>query len=225
MKFNFLTILAVVASIFLASCEYDNFDAPEFTLSGKVVYEGKTLGVRSNGTRLQLWQSGYPLRSAIDVFINQDGYFSAKLFPGHYKVTRLGNSPWLQQATDSVALNITGDMQFDMPVTPYMTITNETIQKVGTTISAQLTVNRVVPTANLEVVRLYLSKLILVDDLRNDGVTSANVANIVLGSPTTLTANIPDNMKNLDYVYARVGVKSSSSGEYTYSKVQRIALK
>ena len=126
MKFRFLTIITA-ASIFLAGCsEYDNFDAPELTLSGKVVYQGKAVSVRNNGPQLELWQDGYPLKSPIYVYMNQDGSFSSKLFAGQYKLVRRADAPWLQQATDTIRVNLTENTNIDVPVTPYFTITNET---------------------------------------------------------------------------------------------------
>ncbi|KRT16256.1 hypothetical protein ASU31_08750 [Pedobacter ginsenosidimutans] len=226
MKIKFLTIFIAATSLFLASCgEYDNFDAPEFTLSGKVVYQNKPLGVRNNGPRFELWQDGYALRSPIYVYMNQDGSFSAKLFAGQYKLTRMADAPWLQQATDTIRVNVTGDTNLDVPVTPYFNITNETFAKSGNTISANFVVNKVVQTANVELVRLYLGKSILTDQVLRDVRVDGNVSSLVFGSPTTLSADIPDNLKTLDFIYARVGVKATVAGEYVYSQVQKIALK
>jgi len=225
MKFKFLTILAAT-SLFLASCaEYDNFDAPELTLSGKVVYQGKAVGIRNNGPQLELWQDGYPLRSAITVFMNQDGSFSTKLFAGQYKLVRRADAPWLQQATDTIRINLTANANVDVPVTPYFSITNETFQKVGNAITANFVVNKVVPTANVELVRLYLGKSVLTDQVLRDERVDANISTLVLGGQTTITANIPDALKNLNFIYARVGVKATVAGEYVYSPVQKIALK
>ncbi|WP_090884445.1 DUF3823 domain-containing protein [Pedobacter rhizosphaerae] len=225
MKTKFLTLIAA-ASLFLASCsKYDNFDAPELTLSGKVVYQGKVLGVRNNGPQLELWQDGYPLKSPIYVYMNQDGSFSAKLFAGQYKLTRRPDAPWLQQATDTIRINLTGDTNLEVPVTPYFSITNETFAKSGNTINASFVVNKVVQTANVELVRLYLGKSVLTDQVLRDVRVDANISSLVFGSATSLSADIPDNLKNLDFIYARVGVKATIASEYVYSQVQKIALK
>ncbi len=225
MKFRFLTIITA-ASIFLAGCsEYDNFDAPELTLSGKVVYQGKAVSVRNNGPQLELWQDGYPLKSPIYVYMNQDGSFSSKLFAGQYKLVRRADAPWLQQATDTIRVNLTENTNIDVPVTPYFTITNETFQKSGNTINANFVVNKVVATANVELVRLYLGKSVLTDQVQREVRVDASVPSLVFGAQTTLSADIPDNLKSLDFIYARIGVKTTISGEYVYSPVQKIALK
>jgi hypothetical protein len=225
MKLKFLMTLTATAGLFLAGCEYDNFDAPESKLSGSVVYDGKAIGVRNNGPRLELWQDGYPLKSAITVYINQDGTFSASLFDGRYKLVRRGDSPWLQQATDTLLVNVKGNTSIDVPVTPYFSITNYSFQKSGNTINAQFVVNKIVQSANVDLVRLYLGKSILTDQVQCELRADGNVGSLVFGQPTAIAGVIPDNLKNLDHVFARLGVKSTASGEYFYTPVQKIALK
>jgi len=224
MKLNFL-ITITTALLLLAGCKYDNFEAPESTLSGRVVYEGKAVGVRNNGPQLELWQDGYPLRSAIPVYLNQDGTFSASLFDGRYKLVRRGDSPWLQQATDTVIVNVSGNTNIDVPVTPYFTISNESYQKSGNTITARFVVGRVVPAATVEFVRLYLGKSVLTDQVQRELRVDGNIATLVFGQQAVIAGDLPDNLKNLDYVYGRLGIKSTSSSEYVYTPVQRIALK
>lgn len=225
MKLNFLITLTATASLFLAGCAYDNFEAPESTLSGSLIYEGNAVGVRNNGPRLELWQDGYALKSVIPLYVNQDGKFSATLFDGQYKLVRRGDSPWLQQATDTVIVNVKGNTVIDIPVTPYFTITNESFQKSSNTITAQFTVNKVVQSANIDVVRLFFGKTILLDHVQQTSGQNGNTGSLVFGQSTSITGEIPDALKNLDYVFARIGVKSTSSSEYIYTQVQKIALK
>lgn len=225
MKIKFIILITAAASMLLSACEYDNFTPPESTLSGKVVYQGKAVSVRNNGPVLELWQDGYPLRSPIVLSFNQDGTFAAKLFDGKYKLTRRGDAPWLQQATDTIAITINGNTNIDVPVTPYFNLTNETYTKSGNTITAKFVVDKVVPTANVELVRLYLGKSILTDQVQREVRAEGNVAGIVFGGQNTIATDLPDNLKNLDYVFARLGIKSTVSGEYNYTQVQKIALK
>ncbi|PWG81259.1 DUF3823 domain-containing protein [Pararcticibacter amylolyticus] len=225
MKSKLLISLVITAGLLFTGCEYDNFEAPGAMLSGKVVYEGKAVGVRSNGPQLELWQDGFPLRSLIPVFINQDGTFSASLFDGKYKLVRKGDSPWLQQATDTIIVNVKGNTYLDVPVTPYFTITDESFQKSGNTVTARFAVNKIVENARVELVRLYLGKSILTDQVQRELRVDGNADNLVFGQQTVIAGEIPDNLKNLDYVFARLGVKSTSSGEYYYTPVQKVALK
>lgn len=50
MKTKILFIVACVCFL-LASCEYDNYDAPSAKLSGRVLYNDAPVGVRTNGRR------------------------------------------------------------------------------------------------------------------------------------------------------------------------------
>ena len=225
MKLRYLITLVATASLFLASCAYDNFEAPASSLSGRVVYNGNALSVRNNGVRLFLWQNGYPLKDRIEVFLNQEGNFSSSLFPGQYKLVRVEDSPWQPQTADTILVDVQGDTKVDVPVIPYFTISNASIQKSGTTISAQFVVNKVVQNANVDRVVLYLGKSILTDNVRNELSIDGNTGSLVLGQPMTISGALPNNLKNLDYVFARLGVKSTSSGEFIYTQVQKIALK
>jgi len=225
MNMKFFSLIVVCASLQLVGCEYDNYEAPKSTLSGRVVYEGKTVAVRNNGPQLELWQDGYALRSAIPVYFNQDGTFAVSLFDGEYKLVRKGDSPWLQQAADTILVEVKGNTIIDVPVTPYFTVTNESFKKNNNSITANFTVNKIVSTANLEYVRLYLGKSILTDQVQQELYIDANLSTLTFGQPTTIVGELPDNLKNLDYVFVRVGVKSTLSGEYYYTQVQKIALK
>ena len=225
MKLKYIMLIFTTAGLLLAGCKYDNFEAPKATLSGKVVYQGNAVSVRNNGPQLELWQDGFALKSPITVNISQDGSYSAILFNGRYKLVRRADAPWQQQASDTLIVNVNGNTSYDVPVSPYFTISNDTFGKSGNNITARFVVNKNIPTANLELVRLYLGKSILTDQVQREFLVDGNVANIVSGQPTEITASLPDNLKDLDYIFARIGVKSSSAGEYYYTQVQKIALK
>lgn len=225
MKLKYIMLIFTTAGLLLAGCEYDNFEAPKATLSGKVVYQGNAVSVRNNGPQLELWQDGFALKSPITVNISQDGSYSAILFNGRYKLVRRADAPWQQQASDTLIVDVSGNTTYDVPVSPYFTISNDTFGKSGNNITARFVVNKNIPTANLELVRLYLGKSILTDQVQREFLVDGNVANIVSGQPTEITASLPDNLKDLDYIFARIGVKSSSAGEYYYTQVQKIALK
>lgn len=217
--------MVMMSGLLLTSCEYDNFDAPTATLSGKVAFEGKAIGVRTNGPQLELWQDGYPLRSLIPVHIEQDGTFSAVLFDGQYKLVRKGNSPWLQQPGDTLIVNVKGNTTVDVPVTPYFTISNETFQASGNEVSASFTVNRHVESAEADAVRLYVGKSLLTDQSRNELAVNLNLSTLSVGTSTSLKAQLPESFKNLSYVFVRIGVKAKASGEYYYTQVQKLNLK
>lgn len=214
----------LLATLCLSGCEYDNFDEPTSNLVGRVVYESEPVGVRTHGTKLQLWEDGHELRIPMDVHIAHDGTFSAVVFDGTYKLIRQGDAPWLPQPTDTMEVTVRGQAQVDFPVTPYFTIRNASVQKVGDNIEAQFTVDKIVESANLNAVNLYLGRAILTDEGRHELKQEANVSSIQLGQETTLSAKIPDGLKDLEYIFVRIGVRSQSSNEFYYTQVQRLEL-
>jgi len=76
-------------------------------------------------------------------------------------------------------------------------------------------------------VRLFFSKNKLVDNAKlasQSHRVDADKSTIVLGQQSTLVAQVPEDLRGLDYVFVRLGVKSNLTGEYYYSPEQRIDL-
>jgi|SRR5215217_3958727 len=225
MKTKYLLTLIAAAGLFFTACKHDNFVEPKATLSGRVVYNGEQIAVRNNAVQLELWQDGFALRAPINVNVAQDGTFSASLFDGTYKLTRKGNAPWLQQSTDTIVVQVKGQTKLDVPVTPYFTIKNANFNIANNTVTANFVVDKVVAANNnLQNVKLYLGSSILTDEVRAEFKADANVATLVLGANSTITATVPNSLRSLTHVFARIGVKSSATGEYNYSAIQKIPL-
>ncbi|MGI4021958.1 MAG: DUF3823 domain-containing protein [Janthinobacterium lividum] len=216
-------VLFSVAGI--SSCKKDNYEAPKSKLSGRVIYQGQPVGVRSNTALLQLWQHGYAFFTAIPIFIDQNGSFSALLFDGDYKLTRLnGSGPWMNQ-TDSIDVHVSGNTVVDVPVNPYFIVSNATYQRSGTTITSSITVQKANATSQLEEVRLYVFRTILLDQNNSDATTNIAGATVTPGQPVTATVTIPASLANADAVYVRAGVKTVGVNELAYSAPQKILLK
>jgi hypothetical protein len=225
MKYKLSFIIGIVV-VLLAACKKDNFDPPESWITGKVVYNNLPLGVRSNGVQLELWQRGFANFSKIPVYVAQDGTFSANVFDGDYKLTRLkGNGPWADN-TDTIDVSVRGSAVVDVPVDPFFIIRNETFSRTGTTINTSFNLQRVNTSRALEAVRLYIGATTIVDQ-NNNAANAQKAASAVtdLTQPVTLSLNVPASLANRDYVFVRVGVKTSGVGEWLYSMPQKIALK
>lgn len=216
------TLIAAFVIIF-AGCTKDNFDPPTSMLTGTITYNGSPIGVRSNGTQLELWQYGYKLRSKIAVYIAQDGTYSARLFDGNYKLVRLKGAPWVNQ-TDSIDVTVSGATKVDVPVVPYFTITGETFSYAGGVLSASCTVTKV-GTVNIERLTLYVGTTSIVDASNNVGFsdkTGAELSNLTV--PLTYSYTVPTTLTSISYIYARIGVKATGVGELLYTPVQKIQL-
>jgi len=224
MKYKISLSIGILVILF-GACKKDNREPPKSWLTGRVVYQNQQLGVRSNGVQLELWQPGYAIFSKIPVYVDQDGSFSANLFDGEYKLTRLkGNGPWADN-TDTINVSVRGTTTVDVPVDPYFVIKNETFTKSGSNINTSFTLQRVNTSRTLEAVRLYIGQTIITDQNNNAGNAQKAASAVDITQPVTLTAAIPSSLANKDYVFVRVGVKTNGVGEWLYSLPQKINLK
>ena len=112
-------IIIICCLLTANSCSYDNFDEPKSMLTGKAIYNGEPVSVRSGSSEFALFQDGYALHGSIPVYIAQDGSYSVNLFNGDYKLVRVGNAPWERPSNDTIRITVKGNTIQDIPVTPY----------------------------------------------------------------------------------------------------------
>jgi hypothetical protein len=230
------SLLALGAALFLPACDYDNFDPPNTTLEGAVVYDSEQVGVSHGTYGLELWEPGYELNDDIQVFLQQSGTFSAKLFNGEYKLVRRPNGgPWVSN-TDSVRIRVDGsdvrvsqgdgqvsNGQLEVPVQPYFWIENQNIERSQSTITASFGVTQEVASADLETVGLYVGSSRLVDESGsgNDAVKTMSAGQIDDRSNIRLSVDVSD-LENTDVLYARIGVKAAQSEQLLYTPVAEL---
>lgn len=220
-----INLLAAVCLLALVGCSYDNYDEPKSILSGRAVYNGEAISVRTNALRFSLYQDGYAFMSEIPAYIAQDGTFSVSLFDGEYKLVRMAGAPWEAKQNDTIHISVKGNTVKDIEVTPFFTISNASFQKNGNKIAATFTVNKVVSYASLKSVSVYLGKSILTDNNVKEASISLDLSNIVLGEPKTIEIDIPTSLQSASSIYARVGVQSDQANEFCYTQIERVALK
>lgn len=214
----------LVTAVLFASCEKDNFEAPKSKLTGRVVYNGEALGLRSDGVQLELWQHGYDLFNKIPVFVAQDGSFSAEIFDGDYKLTLVrGNGPWAE-STDSLDVTVNGSTSVDVPVNPYFIIDNSSFQQAGDMVSATVEISHTNTSKDLDRVKIYLGETIIVDDILNVSSAEKLAGDVDADQTISLSTNIPQSLRNKGYAFVRVGVKTVGVAEFVYSQPVRINL-
>lgn len=223
MKKNKYIFFITIAAFVLSSCGLDNYDAPQSRLHGKITYNGETLGLRGTGeaVRLQLYQDGYELRDNIQVFVGQDGTFEALLFDGEYKlVTRNQNGPWVN-TRDTIVVNLKGSTEVEVKVTPFFTISNETITLNGSVLNASLNVNKIVSTADIDYVTLMVSKTAFVDDVSN--IAREDFSGLQAGSHSlSMDMSGNANVASAKALFARVGVRTIGADQAIYSDIVRL---
>lgn len=230
MKKLILDISIILGVVFgLLSCGYDNFSEPQSTLVGNVQYNGQNLSLRAtNGSvQLQLYQDGFPLHSPITVYVDQEGKFSAILFDGAYKmVTKDGNGPWVNKR-DTTVVQIKGNTQVNLEVTPYFQISNAKITVSGKNVSATFDVLKNVSTATLGKGYIVLGKTSLVDDQNAYLVRSINATDLTVGK-NTISFDLTDiqlaSLKSAARVTARIGIKAGEADQPIFCPLMNVNL-
>jgi hypothetical protein len=224
MKRFTITLLAGLG-LLAAGCKKDNYSPPESQLTGRVLFQNEPVGVRGQGgVQLELWQRGEAFRNKISVSVTQDGTYSATLFDGDYKLTRLrDNGPW-QNNTDSIDVQVRGNTVVDVPVQPYYVVRNATFAKSGTAITASGLVSQAAAGRTVEAVTLFVNNTQFVDTNNSlvGSTTKSGTDLNNLAQPLTFSLALPSTARNA--VYARIGVKTQGVNELFYSPVQKITL-
>jgi hypothetical protein len=216
--------LSLLVGLAVASCEFDNFEEPKSTLSGRIVYNNEALGLRSTGVELELWQRGYDLFQKIPIYVAQDGTFSAVVFDGDYKMTLIrGNGPWLDR-TDSIDVQVKGSRMLDVEVQPYYAINDPSITVNGNTLAVTFTLEDTGAGRDLEYAAIFLGRTSLTDAVRNEGVHNIPMDDISFGTPMTVQVPIPSNLSGRSEIFVRVGAKTTGVAELIYSPSERKTL-
>jgi hypothetical protein len=227
-KIYFFFLVAVVVMV---SCAKDNYDMPEESLTGRIVYNGEPLNVEFDQVRVQIWESGWQLRNPIDMTIKQDGSFSAVLFKGSYKmVIPAGQGPFMSNRnettqSDTIALELNGSQSVDIEVTPFYMVRNSQFAKSGNAVNTTFSLEKIVTDANakdVERVFLYLNKTQFVSGANNIRVVEIAGGDIADLSGIAMSAEIPEMIPAQNFVYARVGVRLAGVQDLIFSPVQKI---
>jgi len=215
---NIKSCLILLIGLAAASCEFDNFEEPKSTLTGRVVYNDQALGLRSDGVQLELWQHGYDLFQKIPVYVAQDGTFSAVVFDGDYKMTLIrGNGPWMDR-TDSIDVQVRGSQMIDVEVKTYYVISNSSFDVSGNSIAVTFTIEDTNSGRDLEFASIYMGRTILTDAVRNDGVFRIPMEEIEFGTPITVEVPIRAGLAGRSEIFVRVGAKTAGIAELVYSQ-------
>src|SRR5690606_35193884 len=165
MKIKYIFFLFIGWS--LSACDYDNYEAPKSSLTGKVVYQGEPINVASNEVNMELWEPGWQLRNRIDVTMDQDGSYSASLFDAEYKLVFRQNQGPFRMVTnpvtnsDTILVNVNGATALDIEVMPYYMIRNPQLTKSGSTANATAAGEQIITDGNaryIERVSLFINR-------------------------------------------------------------------
>jgi len=122
--------LTVMLALVLASCEYDNYDGPQYYFTGNVTYEGKAFVADGNANILKACQKGFgKTDGGQKIRISEDGTFSQLFFGGDFYMTLYNQrfpfqfvdfpSLGLGLGYDTIPMTIKKNEQRDFEVIPY----------------------------------------------------------------------------------------------------------
>lgn len=244
-----ILLLTVLAGVLLTSCEFDNFDEPNATLSGKLKYGDRTLDTRY-GTVFKLYQykeDGYIAAGSksIDVYINQEGEFNAKLFPGRYKMVvysegginyihdwndfpRNGNNE-----LDTLYFDLNKNKTIDFNVTPFFEINDFDAFYRNDSIVSRFTIKKLTDRDDNQMlfrrVALYVSPTVHVNyetplSEAKSGAKVDTPIEIKVPLKSYYNSSSIGYLNNYrSYAYVRVGISLRLTGqEFIYSKVIKV---
>jgi len=251
---NLARVLAVAATIVVQTgCDnitgLDNRPAPSSTITGRIMFQGEPVGVRTGGVELELWEPLYEElygeREKIEINVAQDGTFAAEVFDGDYELNLLANNgPWVNDPT-VYQIQLRGSTDIDIPVTPYYTIEDPTYtrgaptgESPGGTITATFRVGQIDTSRPVEWVGLYIGVTSIVDRNNSVGIPNAerersgsSIEAELNGNQTiSITVTLPEDIYESDspwirdFVFARVGVKTSGVGEMLFSPIFEVGI-
>jgi len=234
MKNRIYFIAGAIIAVLFSACKKDNYDAPQADFTGRIVYKGEPLNVQYGQVNFELWQSGFGNYSALNVNVNQEGSFSAKLFDGNYKlVFSVNQGPflWKKNAAgkqDTVAVNINGSKSMDIEVTPYYMIRGATLTAASGKVNGFCKLEKIITDANaknVESVSLYINKTQFVDGGNNFGgaaVQTLSGSAIADLNNLNLSVTIPAITPAQNYVFARIAVKIAGVDDMIFTPVTKI---
>jgi hypothetical protein len=231
MKNRFYFIAGAIIAVLFSACKKDNYEAPQADFTGRIVYKGEPINVQYGQVNFELWQSGFGNYSALNVNVNQEGGYSAKLFDGNYKLVFSANQGpflWKKNAAgkqDTIAVNISGSKTMDIEVTPYYMIRGATLTAASGKVNGFCKLEKIITDANakdVESVSLYISKTQFVDGGNNIAVQELKGAAIADLNNLNTSVTIPAIVPAQNYVFARIGVKIAGVDDLIFTPVAKI---
>ncbi len=229
--------LFALGILLYTSCELDNYDEPESFLKGRLVYQGEAINVSYNDVGFELWEPGWPKKTQIWVFVDQDGTFSSRLFDATYKlIIPEWEGPFMSKFndatnSDTIQVVLNGSKTMDIEVMPFYMIRNPSFSVASRTITGTCSVEKIITDANardVTSVSIYVNKGYFVDYKRNiasakipaRGISDWDNVSISVDVPTFSSLHLPDQ----DYVFVRLGIGIDGREDMLFSPVVKMNL-
>lgn len=239
-----IAVVYVALGLSVASCEYDNYEAPSYSFSGQLKCDGEEFPFDANASLLRVFQRGYGKvdGGGTGIRIDEKGHYQQLLFKSEYKLTLVNKPlpfelPELEslgsgKGYDSITYNINSNVLKDFEVRPYYKIKNVKAELKNGNIVATFNIekmnNTVLAAPKVAKTRIYVGTSALV----NSGIKCRTSNDVKYIDATTLETSIPvaeyykkenytDNYRT--YAFYRVALELEGMTEYfLFSPIQKI---
>lgn len=134
-KILYLFVLSCFISLFTVSCEIDNYDGPNATITGRFLdgSDGEVVGTDiTNGNSIGVYEQGWPTEAKQTWNVDNSGVYTNNLvFAANYRV-EFTNCNFYPFIVNDFVVN-KGENTYDFTVTPYLRIVNPVITFDATT--------------------------------------------------------------------------------------------
>jgi hypothetical protein len=230
-KIRILSIAYLFVIALFSSCEIDNYDEPDGTLTGRVIDAVTGLPISTEqpqGFRIRYEEISWSENPTAQFFWGKaDGTFNnTKLFPGKYLVTPVEGA-FVTPEPKEADIHSGKTNTVDFTVTPYISFSNVSIAKESNSVRVTFTLLRNVASAVLQDYCVFATSATpyvgtqLFDNNISTGAISLNESNLEV--PVSIL--LPDNFIPGKIYYIRVGARcQNSAGRYNMTEVMEIQM-
>ena len=218
---------AALGLIMFFSCELDNYDYPDASLTGSIIDSETKELIQSdiiNGTTIKITEHGYDPVSPQYLRVKNDGtYANTLLFSNTYTV-QPDQRNFLQ--IDEQEIKIGKDTKLDFLVTPYLRIKEASITKEANTIIATFRIQQTTPDAVSKIGLYAHSEPIVGEPIRLVASERALNRQVEDGEIFKIGINVAKNtafFKPNETYYFRIGAVSSIAGaKFNYAPAEQV---
>jgi hypothetical protein len=216
--------------VLLVGCRKDNYDEPSSLLTGRLIHNGEVVYVEYDRVSYELFQYGFGSVAPITGTFTEQGTYSQLLFDGEYKfIMRPNQGPFIWGNSggkpDTVTIQVNGNTTRDIEVTPFYMIRTPNLAHAGGKITGTFKIEQTLTGPNaksIEKATLFINKTAFVGNSNNIATKEIAGGSIVDPNNISLEVNIPTITPSQNYVFARIGVKTSGVEDWIFSPVQKI---
>lgn len=225
-----ILIFLLCGAFVFNSCELDNYEAPNASLSGAIIDNQTGETVQSDiisGTRIELIEHGFENPSIQQIVVKVDGtYRDDMMFAGKYSIIPLRRGNFVPM-TDTMIVDIEGETVKNFEVQPYIRILDPNITIDGTKITGTFRLEQTVEN-KVSQIGLFGHRSPAVGEPMQFGKKTKNIRNVV--DPTEVFELVMDVRTDRDFVkgqayHFRIGaIIDADEAEYNYAPAVRLTI-